>query len=317
MFRLVCILCLSLLVARPLAAAETPAGSAAASPELNLGRLSVEELEAVYAFYDYDGEKGYLRIPQYRYPPIFLKYFPNDYNTITDESRRNALFIKILAPQTLRLNNEILALRKKISAAAESFRQNGELSPAQQQFIEDTAAEYDVFTRFQGHRRYTYLLDELLQRVHVIPPSILITAAALETNWGTSRIVREGNSLYKQLNWHSTEGLKPIGETEDDTYRIKTFPDIYTSMQAFALKLNSGLPYRDFRGFRNRILQRRTPLLGSVLAPYLVWNSPLQNYAGLFDYTLAYYELNVIDKSVLDSKMIEKKLPKSLQNKAL
>lgn len=123
MFRLVCILCLSLLVARPLAAAETPAGSAAASPELNLDRLSVEELEAVYAFYDYDGEKGYLRIPQYRYPPIFLKYFPDDYNTITNESRRNALFIKILAPLTLRLNNEILALRKKISAAAESFRQ--------------------------------------------------------------------------------------------------------------------------------------------------------------------------------------------------
>ena len=88
-------------------------------------------------------------------------------------------------------------------------------------------------------------------------------------------------------------------------------------MQEFALKLNSSISFNEFREFRNQILERRTPLLGTMLAPQMVWNSPLQNYAGLFDYTLAYYELNIIDKSVLDSKMIEKSLPKKLQDLAL
>lgn len=285
---------------------------AAAADELELGSIKVKQLEEIYAFYGYEGEKGYLMLPSYHYPPIFLKYFPSDYNQISDEQQRNALFIKILAPLALRLNNEILAERKEIIAVAQNFQKNGELTPQEEKFIEEKAAKYDAFTRFKGHRRYSYLLDELQQRVHVVLPSILITAAALETNWGTSRIVKEGNALYKTLVWHTDEGLKPIGETEDDTYRIKTYPDIYASMQEFALKLNSALAFQDFRGFRNQFLARRTPLLGSVLAPYLIWNSPLKNYAGLFEYTLAYYELNIIDKSVLDSKMIDKKLPKKL-----
>ena len=290
---------------------------AKAADALNLGKISVAELEEIYDFYDYHGEKDYLMIPSYHYPPIFLKYFPSDFAKITDEKKRNAMFIKILAPLTMKLNNEILAERKEILAVLKDFQKHQELSSEQEKFIEDKATKYDVFTRLQGYRRYAYFLDELLKKVHVIPPSILITASALETNWGTSRIVKEGNSLYKALNWYSDEGLKPIGEKEDDSYRIKTYSDIYSSMQEFALKLNSSISFNEFREFRNQILERRTPLLGTMLAPQMVWNSPLQNYAGLFDYTLAYYELNIIDKSVLDSKMIEKSLPKKLQDLAL
>ena len=290
---------------------------AKAADNLNLGKISVAELEEIYDFYGYHGEKDYLMIPSYHYPPIFLKYFPSDFAKITDEKKRNAMFIKILAPLTMRLNNEILAERKEILAVLKDFQKHQELSSEQEKFIEAKATKYDVFTRFQGYRRYAYFLDELPKKVHVIPPSILITASALETNWGTSRIVKEGNSLYKALNWYSDEGLKPIGEKEDDSYRIKTYPDIYSSMQEFALKLNSSISFKELRGFRDKILDRRTPLLGTMLAPHMVWNSPLQNYAGLFDYTLAYYELNIIDKSVLDSKMIEKSLPKKLQNLAL
>ena len=284
-----------------------------AANKLELGKISVAELEEIYDFYEYHGEKDYLMIPGYRYPPIFLKYFPTDFNKISEEKKRNAMFIKILAPLTMKLNNEILAERKEILEVSSYFQKHQELTKEQEKFIEDKASKYDVFTRFQGYRRYAYLLDELSKKVHVIPPSILITAAALETNWGTSRIVQEGNSLYKALNWYSTEGLKPIGETEDDSYRIKTYPDIYSSMQEFALKLNSGISFNQFRSFRNKILDRGTPLLGTMLAPQMVLNSPLQNYAGLFDYTLAYYELNIIDKSVLDSKIIEKTLPPKLQ----
>ena len=288
-----------------------------AADKLELGKIDVAELEEIYDFYGYHGEKDYLMIPSYNYPPIFLRYFPTDFNKISEEKKRNAIFIKILAPLTMKLNNEILAERKEILEISSYFQRHKELTQEQEKFIEDKALKYDVFTRFQGYRRYAYFLDELLEKVHVIPPSILITAAALETNWGTSRIVKEGNSLYKALNWYSDEGLKPIGEKEDDSYRIKTYPDIYSSMQEFALKLNSSISFNEFRGFRNKILERRTPLLGTMLAPHMVWNSPLKNYAGLFDYTLAYYELNIIDKSVLNSKMIEKSLPKKLQTLVL
>ena len=307
MRRLFGIICFLLLIAGSLNAAE----------KIEIDRISVKDLQSIYDFYDYNGEKSYLMIPSYRYPPIFLRHFPIDFNSLSNETERNALFIKILAQLAIRTNDEILDKRLNILALADSSENGKKLTPKQMAFIEEKAAKYDVFTHHKGHLRYSYMLDELQHKIHVIPPSILITAAALETNWGTSRIVKEGNSLYKILNWYSDEGLKPLGEKEDDTYRIKTYPDILSSMQEFALKLNSELKYANFRGFRHQILGRRTPLLGSNLAPYLVWNSPLKNYAGLFDYTLAYYELNIIDKSILDSKIISKDLPKNLKDKTM
>ncbi len=287
--------------------------SAGAADSLTFGHLNTAQLEAIFDYYDYTGMRGYLSIPEHQYPPLFFQYFPDDFATVADEKKRNELFIKILAPLTLRLNNEILDERRSIQLAAKNFETTGELTPEQEKFVEEKAAKYDIFTRFKGHRRYKYLFSELLRRVHVVLPSLLITAAALETNWGTSRIVKDGNSLYKTLVWHTDDGLKPIGETEDDTYRIKTYPNIYASMQEFAIKLNSHIGFEPLRNLRNEILRRRTPLLGSTLAANMVWNSPLYNYAGLFDYTLSYYELNTIDKSVLNSKMIERPLPPDLQ----
>ena len=169
-----------------------------------------------------------------------------------------------VAPLAIRVNDEILDERLNILALADSSENGKKLTPKQMAFIEEKAAKYDVFTHHKGHLRYSYMLDELQRKIHVIPPSILITAAALETNWGTSRIVKEGNSLYKILNWYSDEGLKPLGEKEDDTYRIKTYPDILSSMQEFALKLNSELKYANFARITNsklvaRIREETTP----------------------------------------------------------
>ena len=286
---------------------------AIATDFIEIGKIKTKQLEDIFNFYQYHGEKEYLMVPSYNYPPIFCQYFPEDFSTISDEKHRNAMFIKILAPLTLRLNNEIYAERKKLQKIASEFKKNHELNKEQEQHIEQLAKKYDVFTRMKGYRRYSYLIDELLQRIHVIPPSVLITAAALETNWGSSRIIKEANSLYKTLIWHTKDGLKPIGENEDDSYRIKIYPNIYSSLQEFALKINSALAFKDFRDFRHQIMQRRIQFLGTTVTPYLVWNSPLKNYAGLFDYTLSYYEFIIIDKSVLNSKMIDKSLPKDLQ----
>lgn len=78
------------------------ASHAKANNVLNFGPLKVKELEQIYQHYDYKGERGYLMIPGYHYPPIILSVFPSDFNSISDEAERNALFIKILAPLALK-----------------------------------------------------------------------------------------------------------------------------------------------------------------------------------------------------------------------
>ena len=46
-------------------------------------------------------------------------------------------------------------------------------------------------------------LRELLRRVDVIPPSLVLAQGAIESGWGTSRFARQGNNLYGQRVWRS------------------------------------------------------------------------------------------------------------------
>jgi len=266
--------------------------------------VDVMHLEKVFSDCGYEGERGYLRLDDFEYPKVFLKKFPVDYGKIGDEEKRNALFIKILAPLTLLLNEEIQRERGDIEKVKKLIDNKEKLGKKQVELLEQKAKKYDVFTRLKGDERYYFLADELLQRIDSVPPSIMIAAAAIDTNWGMARIVKEANSLYKMLVWHTNKGLKPIGEKEDDSYRYKQYDSIYDSMKDFALKINSHKDFEALRKVRYEVRLTGGYLRGNVLAPYVYGSSHLKNYAGLFDYTVAYYELMEIDKSVLADNMI-------------
>lgn len=286
----------------------------AQAKEVWFNNISTAKLKELYQQINYIGweEKDWLMIPSYSYPAVFLKKFPSDFAQITDEKERNSLFIRILAPLALRLNNDLLQERKIILDIQNDFSQKNVLSEKQLKILEEKAQKYDVFSRLKDNERLNYLISELLNRIDVIPPSIMITIAAIETNFGSSRIVKDGNSLYKILNWNTNEGLKPIGETEDNSYRIRTYPDIYKSMEDFALRLNSSVNFSFLRLTRAGTRQSASThrIQGAPLAAFAFTNSELQNYAGIIDYTLAYYELSVIDRSSLDSNALTKKILK-------
>lgn len=287
--------------------------SAGANRGLEVSGLTVQKTERLFKYYNYEGVRGYLMLPSYHYPPLFFKTFPSDFAKLTDEARRQALFIKILTPQAMRLNLEISKERDRVEELSRAFAENDDLTKEQTEEVEALAKKYDIFTRLQGYRRYNRLLKELKIRVDEIPVSFLIALAAIETNWGTSRLVTDANSLYKTRVWHTNQGLKPVGETNpDEDYRYKIYPGIYESMRDFALKLNSDIAFYNMREFRARLRYQGTVPLGTTFAYTLVWNSPLKNYAGMLEYTIAFYELNVIDKSILNSKMIDKSEPENL-----
>ena len=154
------------------------------------------------------------------------------------------------------------------------------------------------------------MLKELTQRVDEVPVSVIIATSAVETNWGTNRLVRDGNVLFKERVWHTSEGLK--SKDDDDDYRYRIFPSLYDAIYSFALKINSDNDFENFRYMRREIRYRRKPVTGINTAFSLLFLSAIKNFAGLIEYTVAYYELNVIDKCKLDDKMLEKDLDKEL-----
>ena len=86
-----------------------------AARDLWLKDIPLKQLQNLYNEIEYTGTKGYLMLPSYKYPSVFLKNFPTDYSKISDEAERNALFIKILSPLALKINQAILSERGIIS----------------------------------------------------------------------------------------------------------------------------------------------------------------------------------------------------------
>lgn len=263
---------------------------------LYLTDVTVAQLEKQYELYDY---KDYIYMPDWTYPPIFLTNLPTDFNQITNTNRRNKLFLQILGPLALKLSDELREERLSVRELRAAFLDGATLTPEQEKFIEEKAVKYDIFTRMKGRRRYDILLKRLMLKVDIIPPSLLMAAAAIESDWGTNRIVREGNSLYKELDWYTDKGIKPKDDNHDKSYRYKTFPSLYDSMKSYALRLNSGVNYEQMHLYRAEIERHEKPVLGRSLAHTILFDSNLKNFAGLLDYTITFYELTNFDEAEL------------------
>ena len=261
-----------------------------------LDNITTAELEQIYHNNNYD---NHIPLPSYIVPKIFLNNLPLDFDNITNDKFRSHLFIKILSPLAILLNDKILIEREKLLSISDTWLKNQKISPSNLLFIEALAKKYDVFTRLKENERTTLLIKELIDKVDIIPPSMLIATAAINTNWGASQISRQGNSLYKSKVWHSSKGTTPRGESKDNTYKLKTYPSLYKSMEEFALKINSNVSYRHTRMLRKETRFREKPITGTALAHSMIFETPLKNFAGVLDYTIAYYELNIIDKSKL------------------
>ena len=290
-----------LLFISPLANAEiklTEAGGI-----IYIKKTTVSELENIFKKHNYLRFRG---LDDNAYPAIFLTSLPTDFSEIKSQKYRNELFIRILTPLAMKINEEISNERSALLRLEKKFAQDGALSPKETQKLETLALKYDVFTRLKDTNRISYLLENLKQRVDIVPPSILVAIAAMESNWGTSRVATLANSLYKEKIWYTNEGLEPL-ENKDDGYRFKIFDSLIDGMRSFALTFNSNKDYEAAWLARALSAERHDTVAGESIAYALALSSNLPNFAGILDYTAAFYDFMSLDLGHL--KRIKSNVP--------
>lgn len=262
---------------------------------------TVTELEEFFSKHNY---QRFNLLDKDAFPKIYLTTFPTDYQDIPSQKKRNELFIRILAPIALKINEELTNERKKLLRIERKHMQKGTLTEQENEQLEILALKYDCFTRSQGPARINEFIEKLKLRLNIIPPSILIAISAMETNWGSSRVVNKANSLYKEKVWYTDEGLEPL-ENKDDGYRFKIFSDITDSMRSFARTFNSDKKFYHVWVARDMAIKRHGKAIGETLAYTLSTASNLPNYAGILDYISTFYNLYSIDIGHLENLTTE------------
>ena len=252
---------------------------------------TVSELENLFKQHNY---QRFRALEDNAYPAIIIRKIPTDFQEIKSQKYRNELFIRMLTPLAFKVNEEISNERNMLLRIERHWERDKKLSSSEQRKLEILAKKYDYFTRQKDDIRIGNQILNLKLRVNVVPPSILVSTAAIESNWGDSRLVKEANSLYKEKIWYTKEGLEPL-ENKQDGFRFKIFGSLIESMRSFALTFNSNINYETAWEMRAELHKRHKVILGESLAFSLASSSTLPNFAGILDYTSAYYDLMALD----------------------
>ena len=173
-------------------------------------------------------------------PNISINKFPKDFNLISSTKDKKSLFIRSLLPLIISENNKIIEANKRIKK------------------IDNNTFEYiardDALwlkKQFKNYKVKSHHIDDLIAKVDIIPVSIALAQAAIESGWGTSRFVAEGNALFGQWSWFKGSGIIPKKRDSDETYEIKSFENLRQSVAAYMKNLNSHNNYSEFRVVRN------------------------------------------------------------------
>jgi Bax protein len=220
---------------------------------------------------------------------VVIKNLPPDFRKIKDRTLRRRIFIHTILPSILialaEVENErsqLIEILNKINLPQKINLDN---------LLEDkrlSSAEIKFLTKLTQKYRTTNT-TELLKRINIVPLSLILAQAAIESNWGTSRFALEGNNLYG-IWTYKRDGMKPLNRDPNAYHKVARYSSILEATQDYLYNLNVGWAYHEFREAR----LNTTDAL--ILAQYLVNYSQLGSlYSIKLKEVIAKYHLKQYD----------------------
>jgi Bax protein len=197
---------------------------------------NTEQLAQVFQAHDYSLDHARRGQP---IPALQIERVPADLGAMRDGNERKWLFIKALLPIILEVNERILAERKELLRLRALAAAGKEPGVAERMWLADLAERYGADPSN---------LSEMLLRVDVVPPSMAIAQAGVESGWGTSYAARVGNSLFGQIQVsgrHAVDVPWKAGPAMP-----QPFATVADSVEAYFLNLNTHFAYASFRAER-------------------------------------------------------------------
>jgi Bax protein len=231
-------------------------------PETNqlqaLRPTSHRELEDFFASKNYDWNT----VPD-GVPLFILETLPGDLHRVDKITEKKRIFFLSLLPMVLLANDEILAERQHLEKILDKFDREGEISAEEMDQLGGLQKEYGV----EGDTLHDPdLRTDLLGRIDVIPPSLVLAQAATESAYGTSRFARRANNIFGEWTFVPGAGLVPRERPEGETYEVRRFPTVAASLYSYMKNINTNRAYRGFRHQRAQLRAAGRPLRGLDLA---------------------------------------------------
>ena len=131
----------------------------------------------------------------------FGKGFPNEYYEITDTNEAKNYFFNHMYEIIAKENNKIKDERHFVKEMLSSNILNIDFDSANFRELLEIKQKYKI--------KHIYTLPEYLKKIDIVPPSLAIAQAAIESAWGKSRFVKEASNIFGHGTYNEEIGILP------------------------------------------------------------------------------------------------------------
>ncbi len=169
----------------------------------------------------------------------------SDFDYLENDKKQ---FVKTVLPIIINENQNIIVTRKFVSDLKKKLQTFRTLDNTEISKLNSIAKKFNINV---SNKHKLDLIDEILSNVDVIPNSIALAQAAIESGWGKSRFAIEYNALFGEYTYDKSKGVVPLERDYGDKHLIKSFSSYNNSVSSYFKNLNSHPAYKDFRALRN------------------------------------------------------------------
>ena len=178
-------------------------------------------------------------------------------------------FVRTVLPLIINENQKILSKRNKLLLLKNKLEKNYSLTNSEIKLLKNLSKTYKVSF---DKKHKNEIIEILISKIDVIPNSIVLAQAAIESGWGSSRFAKEYNALFGEYTYDNNKGVIPLKRENGETHLIKSFNSLNSSVKSYFNNINSHYAYEEFREIRKIMRERNnfsnTDLLVNQLGKY-------------------------------------------------
>ncbi len=214
-----------------------------------------------------------------------------DFSDYTRVSEKKEAFFSYMAPHVDEANAVILEDRDRLLGIREDLDPGEEPGYFDAKWVHEKLEQYE-FDPVEKISDETLRL--LAQRMDIIPPSLVLAQAAVESAWGTSRFAREGNNLFGMRTYEPGTGMIPRRRPAGATWEVAAYDTVTGGLTEYIHNLNTHDPYLRLRISRASLRKKGNIITGGALVD------------GLRSYSEQGYEYVAKIRGIIRSNNLEK-----------
>lgn len=176
-----------------------------------------------------------------------------DFEKIQDVNQRKQAFFEYLLPEINKQNEKIIQLRHDIKT--------GEIN------------SFKLKNIYRYYRVKQNDIGTLLNRVDIVPASLILAQGAYESNWGRSRFAKHYHNFFGLWCFEKGCGVVPLRRDKDDTHEVAKFSSLSKGVEYYLRSINRNSAYKTLRKIRKSKRDQQAQITGHALA------EGLENYA--------------------------------------